>query len=126
MTALVLTALRLTRSIIISLSFKLQIDPPQQLCVDRDDDRAQRHEQSADGGRKQDAPRRKYARGKGDSENVITCRPPQVLDHFAITGAAEFEDLDHIQWIAVDEDQARGFDGNVCAAADGDAHIRAG
>jgi hypothetical protein len=48
------------------------------------------------------------------------------LDHLAVTGAAEFEDLDHIQRVAVYKDQARGFDGHVRAAADGNAHVRAG
>ena len=46
-------------------------------------------------------------------------RLPQVLNHLVVTGAAEFEKFHNIQRIAVDADQACGFNCDVRAATDG-------
>ena len=50
---------------------------PQELRVHRDDDRAQRHQDRADCGRKQDTLPRQHASGERDGHHVVARRPPR-------------------------------------------------
>ena len=59
----------------------------EELGVHRDDDGAEGHEYSANGGRQHDAPRRKHASSERNSNDVVARCPPQVLHHLAIARA---------------------------------------
>jgi len=43
-----------------------------------------------------------------------------------VAGSAEREDLDHIQRLTLHQDDARGFNGHIRTAADGDADVGPG
>jgi len=47
------------------------------------------------------------ARGERQRDDVVAGRPPKVLDHLAVAGTAEGEDLDHVQRIALHQNQSR-------------------
>jgi len=98
----------------------------QQLGINGNDNGADGHEHGAHCRGEQDAPVCQHTCREWNGNNIVACCPLEILNHLVVTGAAEFEDFDHIERIAVDQDQASGFDGNIRAAADGDTHIRAG
>jgi uncharacterized protein (DUF305 family) len=65
----------------------LQSHAPQQLCIDRDDDRTERHQHRAHRRREDDPPRREHAGRKRNGHDVVTSCPPEILHHFSIRRA---------------------------------------
>ena len=56
----------------------------QQLSIHRDDDGAEGHQYGADSGGHHDPPGRQHAGGEGNGDDVVTGRPPQILDHLPV------------------------------------------
>jgi hypothetical protein len=52
-----------------------EIDSPQSLCIDRDDDRADGHEHRADSGREHEAPGRQHTGCQRQGDHVVASGP---------------------------------------------------
>src|SRR3546814_3185860 len=57
------------------------------------------------------------------SVDVVAGGPPQVLDHLAIGGLAQFDDRWHVARVAAHEYDVAGLDRDVRPCADGDADV---
>jgi hypothetical protein len=103
---------------------RLEGDSPQQLRIDRDDDGAQRHQHGADRGRQHDAVPRQHPGRERDGDDIVAGRPPEVLHHLPVTRPAQPDDPGDVARIAPDEHDIAGFDGDIRAGADRNAHVR--
>ena len=63
----------------------------EQLCVHRDNDRAQRHQDRAHRRREEDTLSHEHSRRERNGDDIVARRPPQVLDHLAVGGATQAE-----------------------------------
>ena len=71
----------------------------------------------------QDPPCGENASGERDGDDVVAGGPPQVLDHLAIGGLAQFDDRWHVARVAAHEYDVAGLDRDVRPCADGDADV---
>ena len=67
-----------------SAGSRSQLRAPQQLRVDGDDDSAERHEDRAHRGGKHDAPRRENSGRERNRKDVVSGRPPEVLNDLSV------------------------------------------
>ena len=61
--------------------------------------------------------------GDGDGQQVVGGRPHQVLNHLGVGRYGQIDDAGNTAWVAGDQHHTRGFNGNICASADGDTDI---
>ena len=73
-----------------------QVQPPQQLSVECDHDRGDRHEDRPDAHRQHEPDGCQDAGGEyGDRDDVVAGGPPQVLLHLPERRSGEFDDREH-------------------------------
>src|SRR5438094_1917559 len=95
----------------------------QQLSVDGYDDRARGHEYRADRRRQNEAVPGQQACREWNRHDVVARRPAEVLDHLAVRCGRQRADLWDVAWVAADEHDVSGFNGDIGSGADRDAHV---
>ena len=85
----------------------------QQLCVDRHDDRACRHQDCSKRGRQENPLCHQNAGGQRDGDDVVAGCPPKVLHHLPIACGAKRDYSRHVSRVAPNQDHIAGFDGEV-------------
>jgi len=99
----------------------LQLKSAKQLSVGGYDDGGQAHRDRPHTHREIESPVDEKASSDRNSDNVIRRRPNQILDHFSIGGAGQFDRTHDIARIAPHEDDPRGLNRHIGARPDGDA-----
>src|SRR5262249_34893920 len=87
-----------------------KLDTSQQLRIERHYDGAQGNESRPHRGLQQHPPRGQPARGQWNRDDVVSGRPPQILQHLAIGGLAEGDDARGVARIASHEDDVSRLD----------------
>ena len=83
-----------------------EVDAAEQLCVERDDDGGQAHQDSTDGGWERDAGLGEGVGREGDGDDVVAGGPCKVLAHLAVRGLGESDDTDDGAWVVAGEHDA--------------------
>ena len=67
---------------------------------------------------------KQHARSQRDADGVVEEGPEQILLDVADHRAGEFNGGDSVEQVALHQDDVGGFDGDIGAGADGNAHVR--
>src|SRR5829696_543612 len=103
-----------------------EVEPPQELGVEGDDDRGQAHQDGADGRGQGDTGPGQGAGGDRHGEQVVAGRPPEILQHLAVAGLRQPQDPEDAAGVVGGQHDPGRLDGHVGAGADGHAHVGPG
>jgi len=97
-----------------------QLRPLEKLSVDRHDHGARRQQYRAHGRSEKDTPRGKHASGQGNGKDVVTGRPPEVLEHLPVGRAGQLDDLRDVARVGPYQHDVTGLHCDIGAGADRD------